>query len=324
MNTLDRPDFDEYIHEMCSWPIERIVDEVADDEDLRGYLATCAGNYRNQLDWDEYNWKHRDESKVSPDICYFYETARFLKDWNWMISEKFSEEADRKTIAEWAPSILRALDQRMQSQHSQNVKKRLEKENEEREKKAQKERLEKFANKIPVDFQGASAEKLSDKWQKILGNVMLGHSFLIYSAPGAGKTFFGYSLGFEVLRKGKTFVMTRLFKLMQQISNSAMQSRYSADEIIDMDYVKSCDVLVIDEADKITMADTAFRNFSYLIDRRCEEHLVTIVLCNAADTNDIVQKLGPSICDRFQSKKWKAHILKIDVEQSMRKKETTA
>lgn len=319
---LNRPDFDEFIHEMCTWPIERIVDEVADDPDLRGYLAATAGNIRNQLDWDKYASDYR-KPESDKDWYHLYETSQFLKTWTWETAMKFDEDADRKLIAEWAPSIIRALDQRMRTEKSKKVQERLDREKNEREKKTKSERLERFMKSVPEDFKGASIENLSDRWKKIHDGVEKGESFLIYSAPGAGKTYFSYALGAELLQKGITYLNIRLFKLMQGISNEALRSKYSADEIIDMDYVKTLSVLVIDEADKLTLADTAFRNFSYLIDRRCEEHLITVVFCNASGPEDLVAKLGPSICDRFQSKRWKAHILKIEVEQSMRKKEQT-
>ena len=286
------------------------------------FPAVAARNIRNQLDWDKYASDYR-KPESDKDWYHLYETSQFLKTWTWETAMKFDEDADRKLIAEWAPSIIRALDQRMRTEHARNVKKRLEKEEADRQKKLQKERLDSFMATIPEDFKGASTEKLSDRWQKICTAVKKGDSFLIYSAPGAGKTYFGYALGPDVLREGKTFVHKRLFKILQKISNEAMGSRYSADEIIDMDYVKSLDVLVIDEADKVSLSDTSFRNFSYLIDRRCEEHLTTVVLCNAADAEDLTAKLGPSICDRFQSKRWKAHIVKMEVTQSLRTKEVS-
>lgn len=315
-------DFDEFIHELCRKPIEEIVDEVAEDYTLRSYLASCAENYRNGADFDRYNYENR-EPGHDWDWCHFWETTQFLTGWTWRDREEFETEADRTSIAFWAPKILRALSQRMNSQHARDVQEEIDRKEDELKKKEDEKRAELFSRNIPEQFKDASLDKLSAGFRQLAERVENGHSYLIYSAPGAGKTFFSYALAADFIRKGKNCSREKLFQLLQRISKEAMNSRYTADEIIDMDYVKSCDLLILDECDKVEQKDTAFRNFSYLIDRRCEELMPTIILCNAADGDDLAAKLGSSVCDRFRSKKWKAHIINGTPSESRRGEEAS-
>ena len=322
MSLYDRSDFEEVIHEMCTWPIDRIVDTVAEDLTFRDYLATCAGNYRNTVDYDECVFKHMEPGKDF-DWRHFYENTQIFKEWIWMDYVEFSEEGDRKHIAHWAPYILRALDQRINSVHAKSIQADLDKKKADIEKERSQRIINEFIVDVPLRFKGATTENLSDKFSKLAEGVRKGHSYLLYSNPGVGKTYFSYAVALDLLQEGKTVIRRGLFKILQGISNTALNTRYSADEVIDMNYVKSCDVLIIDEADKdkIDQTGTAFRNFSYLIDRRSEELLPTVVMCNASDKDDLLAKFGPSICDRFSSKEWKAHIIRID-EPSRRAKET--
>ena len=316
---LNRPDFEEFIGKLSTAPIEEIVDTVAGDYDLRDYLAACAGNYRNGVDYDEWNFYHRTPGK-DYDFYHFYENTQCFKDWTWKDYVKFSEEADRKHIAHWAPYILRALYQRMNSEHAKAVQKEHDRKKEELEKKAQEERTRAFMASIPKKFREASYEKLDPLMRGIADKFEDGGSFILYSSPGVGKTYLAYAIGRKLIEEGRSFKRFELSNLMQRISKEAMSTRYTANEIIDMDYVKSCEFLVIDECDKVPPQDTAFRNFSYLVDKRSEELLPTILMCNAANAEELVQKLGPSICDRFTSKQWKAKVAKIERE-SLRGKE---
>ena len=83
-------------------------------------------------------------------------------------------------------------------------------------------------------------------------------------------------------------------------------------------------VVGIDEADKVEMQGVPFRNFSYLINRRYEEQLQTILLCNANDMEELKTKFGGSIIDRFRSNTWPAEILDLTAAKSHRGKEETA
>ena len=324
MSTLDRKDFDEFIHEMCKWPIEKIVDTIADDPDLRDYLAACAGNYRNGADYDKFNSDHRDPEQ-DKDWYHFWETTQFLTNWTWKDYVKFSEEADRKSIAHWAPYILRALDQRIRSQHSQRVKENLERKRKETEDTNQKKALETFIASIPPIHKGACLDDFKDtSWSSVVNSVMNGCSFIAYGGNGIGKSRLGYAIGVWALENGMSVHRDELSRLLQNISSAAMNSRYSAMDIIDMDYIQKCDVLILDEVDKVSQQDTAFRNFSYLIDKRYEYLKQTIIFCNAGSSDELTAKIGNSIRDRFTSKKWKASTINCSKMSSLRSKEATA
>ena len=310
MSTLDRPDFDEYIERLSTAPIEEIVETVANDIDLRGYLSACAGTYANEADTDKWNYDHGSYSGKDWDFLHFWETSQFLVGWTWKDMVKFEEEVDRKSIAYWAPKILRCLVQRMKSAHSQQVKKELEQHHEELEKKRRADQLSEFMSRVPKLYRNASIHDFSSKaWQDVIKGVDEGHSYLIYGGNGIGKTHFGYAVSIKIFEEGGTCEFRKLSTLLLGISALAQGSRMSTMDIIDMGLVRSKPILIIDECDKIDQKDTAFRNFSYLIDRRYEEQLQTILLCNADNADDLRAKLGSSICDRFTSKKWKADVV---------------
>lgn len=320
---LNRPDFDEYIHELAKKPIEEIVEEVAGDPDLRNYLATCAGNYRNESGFDYSSYRN---SSLNPelDINRYWENTQVLKDWDFKDYMEFDEEVNRKTIAYWTPYILRALIQRMDSAHAARVQKKLDQEAADRAKRAKDENIARFLGSVPAIHKGASIDDFTGAWKSIIEGFNDGCSFLIFGGNGIGKSRLSYAFGMKLVNDGKNFLISELFPLLQKISKEASTSKYTAEEIIQMDYVNGCDVLIIDECDKVSQQDTSFRNFTFLINKRYEALKQTVLFCNAATAEEVESKLGSSVTDRFCSKKWKAEIADFSGARSKRAKEITA
>lgn len=315
---LNRADFDEYIHELSVSPVEKIIEEVSGDADLRGYLAATAGNIRNESGYDKWNYQQPIPDEDC-DFCHFWETSQALRDWGWKDHMRFAEENDRKSIAYWAPVILRALDQRMRSRHSQCLKKQLDEVQKETEERAKKEELADFIRRTPRLYHNASVHDFTaPAWKKIVHGAESGSSYLIYGGNGIGKTHFGYAFTMKMLADGKKCDFHRLPNMLLAISTMASKGSASAFDLIDSFMLHSKPVLILDECDKISQQDTAFRNFSYLIDRRYEESLQTILLCNARSEDELNAKLGSSLCDRFLSKKWGAEIVNLTKAQSRR------
>lgn len=312
MNTLDREDFDEYIHEMCSWPIEKIVDTVADDLDLRDYLAACAGNYRNGSDFDEWNARPENQRKDKDfDFYHFWDTTKFLVEWTWKDYVKFSEEADRKSIAHWAPYILRALDQRMRSAHSQQVKKELEQKKKDLEEKKRKEMSDRFFGSIPAEFKGASIDDWKEEGPKKLINLLLnGWSFIIWGGRGIGKTRLLYAVLTKIIEDGKDGAKYIAASFFARLQTNASSARCSVYDIIDDYYTKSVPVLFLDECDKLS-TETQRELLGYLVDTRYENHLQTVLICNSSDEQELEAKLTSSVISRFKSKSWHAKTLHL-------------
>lgn len=318
---LNRPDFDEYIHNLMLSPLDKVIDEVAGDADLRGYLATCAGNYRNNGRFDRNAVSMQ---KDGVDFAFFWENTQVFKDWTWKDCVAFYEENDRKSIAFWAPLILKALDQRMRSVHSQRIKEQLDKEASEQEARRKKAIAESFEKSIPSSYINASIDDFKGPWQTIIEGIDNGRSYLIFGGNGIGKTHFSYAIGRKLASNGKSCTRMRLSSILQKVSKEVTSSRLTAEEYIDIEFVHYCDFLIIDECDKVEQKDTAFRNFTYLIDRRCEELKQTLVLCNAVDEQELQSRIGPSVYDRFCSRKWKAEVVDFTEAKSKRAKEITA
>ena len=103
-----------------------------------------------------------------------------------------------------------------------------------------------------------------------------------------------------------------------------LQRGVSATDAINEVLMRNLPVLIIDEADKVEMQGVPFRNLSYLINRRYEEQLQTVLFCNAVDIEELKSKFGGSIIDRFRANTWPAEIIDFTGARSHRGKEETA
>ena len=315
---LNRPDFDEYIHELCKKPIEEIVDEVAEDYTLRSYLASCAENYRNGADFDRYNYENRDPGH-DWDWCHFWETTQFLTGWTWKDREEFETEADRKSIAFWAPKILRALSQRMNSQHARDVQEEIDRKDKEIEEKRRKETLAMFVKSIPEEFRGASIDDWKEEnAKKLIAALLSGGSFLIWGGRGIGKTRLMYAVMTKMLEDGKEASKYYAPAYISGLLAMSSAHKTSVYDIIDSHTAGHKSVLFLDEGDKLTN-DTQKEILNYLIDKRYENHLQTIMICNAIDEGDLEAKLTSSVISRFKSKSWKARTLHLNGEDKRQK-----
>ena len=317
---LNRSDFEEFIEKLSRASLDEIIEAVASDADLRGYLAATAGNLRNQADVDRWNADPSNWVKGEDhDFYHFWESTQYLKDWSWKDAEKFDTLCDRKAIAYWAPILLKALVQRMKSVHSQSVQRELDGYAKELEKRKKAERLAEFIRRIPPKYRSASIHDFTrEGWKHVIEDIRNGGSYLIFGGNGIGKTHLAYALAMSFLENGKNCEMRRLFPLLQAVSAFVQISKMSPADVIDHGLVKTVPSLIIDECDKVSQQDTAFRNFSYLIDRRYEEQLQTILFCNARSRDELEAKLGSSLCDRFQDRGWNANIADFTAAQSRR------
>ena len=197
------------------------------------------------------------------------------------------------------------------------------KENEEREKKAQKERLDEFARRIPEEFATADVNDWpQESAKKLISTVLNGGSFLIWGGRGIGKTRLMYALTRKLLEDGKNAHCHITAAYISGLLLMATTKKMTVYDIIESYGVIHNSALFLDEADKLTN-ETQKEVLNYLIDRRYEHHLQTIMLCNAVDEQDLEAKLTSSIISRFKSKSWKARTLHL-MGEDKRGKETTA
>lgn len=305
------------IEEFFDWfehlGIEEMVNLVAEDENLRGYLGyTCAHDYAHRLD---------DPKLPKPIFDCF-------REWNWQLAEKYVEEADRNTIGIWTPKIAHALCWFLKQPVSVEARKKereaIEKLQKEKEDSEWAERLTRFYERVPKLFKNASVRDFTGPWKAVVDKAISGTSMILYGKNGIGKTRFGWAVGMHFLQERKYCFFQTFQELNDGINKWVTQRGISATDAINEVLMKNLPVLIIDEADKVEMQGVPFRNFSYLINRRYEEQLQTILLCNANDMEELKTKFGGSIIDRFRSNTWPAEILDLTAAKSHRGKETTA
>ena len=312
---LNRSDFEEFIEKLSRASLDEIIEAVAGDADLRGYLAATAGNLRNQADVDRWNADPSNWVKGEDhDFYHFWESTQYLKDWSWKDAEKFDTLCDRKAIAYWAPIILKALVQRMKSVHSQSVQRELDGYAKELEKQKKANRLSEFMGSIPAEFRGADVNDWpSQGARKLVESILAGGSALIWGGRGIGKTRLSYALLTKMLTDGKRAERHFTAAYASSFLSIAAAKKSTVYDVIDSYGLQENEALFLDEGDKMTN-DTQREVINYLIDRRYENHLQTVMLCNAVDDADLEAKLTTSIISRFSSRKWKSCVLHLEGE----------
>ena len=317
MSNLNRKDFEDFIKNLSTSPVEKIVDVVADDDELREYLATTAGNIRNGADFDQFNSGNRE---ATFDYKDFWATSQYLVDWTWKDYKQFFSDCDRKSIAHWAPYILQALVQRMTSSHAKKVQTEIDRLDAMRQKRETAARFARFYATVPPTFRSASVSDFKSKvWLSIVEGVKKGRSYLLYGGNGIGKTHFSYAMAMHFLQEEKPCNRMELGTALSLISTLSQSQRTAMEKVVDNVFTKSCQLLILDEVDKTVVVPTNYRTLFYLVNKRYEWQLQTVLLCNA-DTEDEMNKLlGSSICDRFRADSWKAEIVDLTAATSRRR-----
>ena len=302
------------IEEFFDWfehlGIEEMVNLVVEDETLRGYLGhVCAHDYA-----------HRTDDTTLPRALFVP-----FKEWNWITAEKYVDDIDRKTIGIWTPTITHALCYLLRQPISREARKKEQEERnrilKEKEDHEWSERLTRFYDRVPRIFQNASIRDFTGPWKEVVGKILKGESMILFGGQGIGKTRLGWALGMHFLQERKYCFFQTLQELNDGINKWVLQKSTSASDAINEVLMKNLPVLIIDEADKVELSGVPFRNLNYLISRRYEEQLQTILFCNSSGTDELRTKFGDSVIDRFRAKTWPAEIIDFTGAKSHRGKE---
>ena len=304
-------DIEEFFNWFAHLGIEEMVNLVVEDETLRGYLGhVCAHDYAHRLD-----------DPTLPKTLF----APF-KEWNWITAEKYVDDIDRKTIGIWTPTITHALCYMLRQPISQEARKKEQEERDrilkEKEDREWSERLARFYDRVPRIFQNASISDFTGPWNEVVSKILKGESMILFGGQGIGKTRLGWALGMHFLQDRKYCFFQTLQELNDGINKWVLQKSISASDAINEVLMKNLPVLIIDEADKVELSGVPFRNLNYLINRRYEEQLQTLLFCNSSGIDELRTKFGDSVVDRFRAKTWPAEIIDFTGAKSHRGKET--
>ena len=151
------------------------------------------------------------------------------------------------------------------------------------------------------DFQGGTSVVA-----KLIRN---GASLLIFGENGVGKSHLAWASNVYFTRQKKTVLQFDMFELKSMLTSMSMSGGDMSRMILKI-LVDDCDVLIVDEVEKISMTDALYQNFSYLINKRYERLKQTILLGNGT-YESMEGLLGKSITSRFHSDKWNAQMCKF-------------
>lgn len=304
---LEGDDFLAEVRWLSELPLGDLVSEVKGNEALRGYLGeTCAQSYRKDAAW------YADSKDVEP--CF---RCHDFRDWDNEQLRMFVEEKHEGIIGQWAPIIVKTLLARMMQPSEVEYRKKLAREADIAKQHEMKLRRDKdwqeFLHIVPRLYRNASVKDFSDGARKSIITPILetGLSCILYGGNGVGKTHLAWALFREFRYEGTTSWLSTLSALLSDISTKAITYKRSAIDIIEASMVRQLQVLLIDECDKTDIEGSAFKNFSHLINRRYEEGLQTVLLCNAIDKEELKRKLGDSIVSRFSSDAWVAKVIPL-------------
>jgi len=138
----------------------------------------------------------------------------------------------------------------------------------------------------------------TEKWVKALREVAArllkgGTLCVVCGAAGSGKT----QLGVEAVRLVCQVPVMALYRTTGEISAGRKPSGFSGGEWELMRHLKSADLLVIDEMDKVWELEHEAKFLFELLDSRYREMSDTIIVCNG-DRQHVENMLGPSVSRR--------------------------
>lgn len=221
--------------------------------------------------------------------------------WNYETFLKF-QDRERNTMLEWSGKY---LEQQMKVESSAEYIK-----NSGGGTADTDYEYENFVRGIPDIYRNADISVYKDQGEKLVKNIFSGCSYILMGGNGVGKTYLGWAVSKEFKKRRENFSFRSLYEIMQDINQATYAGKNTA-EYISERYVYGYDILLVDESDKISPTDANYNNLSYLIDKRYERLRQTLMLANSVSMSDLTNKLGSSIVSRFQSKQWRAQVLKL-------------
>ena len=195
----------------------------------------------------------------------------------------------------------------------QKEKDRIAKEEEDKKKEEDKEwdeRLERLIKSIPPIFKSNGIPDIEDDYYSVVSNLIKdGTSMLLYGDNGVGKSHLAWAVDIYFTRQHRSVIHHEMFELKSILTDISMSDGITSDEVYNR-FVSGCDVLIVDEVEKISMTDSLYQNFAYLINKRYENLKQTILFANGT-FKSLANLLGKSIMSRFTSKSWKAKVFEL-------------
>lgn len=154
-----------------------------------------------------------------------------------------------------------------------------------------------FLNSIPEEFRDVSEDDFPLSGHKnLIDKARQGRSMYWYGEQGIGKTRLAWLLMKLARKQGRKAMYRKLSEIVEDISALAFKTNLA--DHVNATYVDELDILIVDEADKVTMTDIQMRNVNYLLDRRYEERKQTILIGNSNE--DSMRRIfGDSSFSRF-------------------------
>lgn len=154
-----------------------------------------------------------------------------------------------------------------------------------------------FLNSIPEEFRDVKEADFPLSGHKsLIDKARQGRSMYWYGEQGIGKTRLAWLLMKLARKQGHKAMYRKLSEIVEDISALAFKTNLA--DHVNATYVNDLDMLIIDEADKVTMTDIQMRNINYLLDRRYEERKQTILIGNSNE-NAMRRIFGDSSFSRF-------------------------
>ena len=173
-------------------------------------------------------------------------------------------------------------------------------------------KLSTLIERIPKIFKFKGIPELGDfqdGTSAVSNLIRSGASLLIFGENGVGKSHLAWASNVYFTRQHKAVLQFDMFELKSMFTSMSMSEGDMSRMILER-LVDDCDVLIIDEVEKISMTDALYQSFSYLINKRYERLKQTILLGNGT-YESMEGLLGKSITSRFHSDKWNARICKF-------------
>ena len=289
---------DEEAERLASLVDEELVGELSQSPEMCSYLAeTCGPEFRMQSLW-------------------YPEDPAYLPFRNWtMKAWEAVRQRRQDALSYWGPKLVRALSHASHAEYSRNRRKAMEDELRELGEQRAEEAREEFIRQMPRLYRQARLSDFSsDGARAIIDMALRGTSMVLWGGNGVGKTHLGWALArhWKESEPDKAVAFMALDTLLGRVSARAMAAGRSGTDVIEAEYVFATDRLILDECDKASLqSDGVVRNLAYLVNRRYEEGLQTILICNGRSEDDVSARFGDSIASRFRSKAWDAAIVEV-------------